>query len=77
MVYLVHTMAATAKASSSRSPSNPPTCKRAPRRTRKKNMPIPYSVNVSMFKALTDDMIKVGGKFSVLLRNLNAGNNSL
>lgn len=30
-----------------------------------------------MFKALTDDMIKVGGKFSVLLRNLNAGNNSL
>lgn len=45
-----HTVAAIAKASSSRKPRIPPVCNRANSRTSRKTMPIAYSVKVSTVK---------------------------
>lgn len=45
-----HTIAAVAKKSSKRNPRIPPTYNRANNRTVRKNIPIPYSANVSAFK---------------------------
>lgn len=53
-----HTMPATAKASSSWSPRRPPIFSRANSRTKRKSMPIPYSVKVSTVKA-SADMVKI------------------
>lgn len=52
------TMASIEKASSRRSPRMPPMFRRATRRSSRKNMPMPYSLHVSVFRsyAIVNDL---------------------